>query len=197
MTLHMLNHFDIWSKVPLDGSASYAELATATRLPESLVRRFLQVAMNMHLFREEAPGSDRVAHTAASAYPVREPVVQSFIGHCMEDMRPVAVRGVDALEEYFVGSPRASEDTAHSPFGLQYPGKTTWELLATDEAPGKPKGYRATRFAEAMQALSKSSTVGTEEALNAFDWGTLGESTVVDVCHPVPVCLYIVCLNPN
>lgn len=181
MVLDMLNHFDIWSKVPLDGSASYAEIANATKIPESLIRRFLSVAMRMHLFREEKPGSDRIVHTAASAYPVREPVMQSFIAHCMEDTRPVSVKGVQSLEKFFVGSSEASEELSHSPFEIAYPGRSVWDLLSQDEPPGKPKGYRATRFAEAMQAIAKSSSVGTEVAVNAFDWDKLGESTVVDV----------------
>lgn len=181
MALRILNHYDIWSIVPIKGSASYAEIATATKIPESLVRRFLRVAINMHLFREEAPGSDRIVHTAASAYPVREPVVKSFIGHCTEDMRPASIEGVEAIEKYFVGRSEASEETSHAPFSLAFPDMTVWSLLANDEAPGKPKGYRATRFAEAMQAISKSTSVATEEAVNAFDWDSLGESTVVDV----------------
>lgn len=186
MTMRMLYHYDIWSKVPLEGSASYADVAAATKLPESIIRRFIRVAMNMHMFREESPGSDRIVHTAASAYIVREPVFKSFIGHCMEDAGDAAVRGVDALDKFFVGHAEATEETIHAPSALAYPGRTLWEVLADDEGPGKPKGYRATRLAEAMQAISKSSAVATEEAVNVFDWDSLGEAKVVDVSISVP-----------
>lgn len=39
--LKIMNKFDFWSAVPLDGSASYDEIAERTNLPIDAVRRIL------------------------------------------------------------------------------------------------------------------------------------------------------------
>ncbi|KAH8659815.1 O-methyltransferase-domain-containing protein [Xylariales sp. PMI_506] len=175
LTLDVLNHFDFWHLVPLDGSATYAELAAATQLPEQF----------------EAPGADgpsnRVAHTAASAYPAREPLARSLISHCMRDSWPAAVVGVEALDRFFVGQgSQGSEEPGHCPFNIssedgKVRGKGYWEFASTYEKPGQPKGYRSKIFAEAMAALSKSFPGGIETVLEKFDWESLGEATVLDV----------------
>ena len=85
--------------MPLDGSASYADIAKSTNLPEQIVRRFLRLAFTLFVFAEEAPGSDYVVHTAASAHITRSLFVRSVVAHNMEDVRPAATVGVDALRK--------------------------------------------------------------------------------------------------
>ncbi|KAL7942699.1 O-methyltransferase domain-containing protein [Trichoderma barbatum] len=184
MTLDVLNRFNFWGGVPIGGSASYAEIAAATKLPEQLVRRFLRLGMNMYLFREESPGSDRIIHSAASAYMARNRHMQSFTSHLLEDVRPATTVMADALQKWSVGHPTPSEEVEHAPFYLaSFDGKVVsrpmWEFLNTDEKDGKPKGYRATRFAEGLQALG--GMVTTETYVESFDWESLGEATVVDM----------------
>ena len=67
--LNILNHFDFWSAVPVDGSASYAEIAQRTRLPQDVVYRVVQHATTLRLFAETEPGkpSSRIQHTSRSA----------------------------------------------------------------------------------------------------------------------------------
>lgn len=184
-TLDILNRFNFWDAVPLGGSASYAEIATATKLPEAFVRRFLRLGMTMYLFREESPGSGRIVHTAASAYVARDRHMQSWTGHVFEETRPASTVVGDALHKWFVGHSKPSEELEHAPWALaSFNGKVVSEPLFTflkhDESQGKPKGYRATRFAEAMNVLTSAVTV--EAYVESFDWESLGEATVVDVC---------------
>ncbi|KAL6694171.1 O-methyltransferase domain-containing protein [Trichoderma pleuroticola] len=171
MALDVLNRFNFWGAVPVGGSASYAEIAAATKLPEQMARRFLRFGMSMYLFREESPGSSRIVHTAASAYMARNHHMQSFTSHLLEDVRPATVVMADALQKWSAGHPTPSEEVEHAPFYLaSFDGKVK---------EGKPKGYRATRFAEGLQALG--GMVTTETYLETFDWESLGEATVVDV----------------
>ncbi|EHK17895.1 uncharacterized protein TRIVIDRAFT_194407 [Trichoderma virens Gv29-8] len=184
MALDVLNRFNFWGAVPIGGSASYAEIAVATKLPEEIVRRFLRFGMNIYLFRQESPGSDRIIHTAASAYMARNHHMQSFTSHLLEDVRPATTVMADALQKWLVEHPTPSEEVEHAPFYLaSFDGKVVsrpmWEFLNVDEKEGKPKGYRATRFAEGLQDLG--GMVNTETYVETFDWESLGEATVVDV----------------
>ncbi|KAH8885611.1 O-methyltransferase [Thozetella sp. PMI_491] len=186
LTYDVLNHFNFWDAVPVDGSASYAEIAKATRLPEQIVRRFLRNAIASFIFAEEAPNSDRVVHTLASAQVARNPQLRSLIAHCAQDVRPAAVHGVEALEKWFVDTEELTEDRAHSAFPLatdygKQRGTDQWTFLENYERPGQPKGFRAKQFAEAMQALGDNSALAVEPVLAQFDWESLGNGTVVDI----------------
>ncbi|KKP01262.1 hypothetical protein THAR02_06620 [Trichoderma harzianum] len=170
MALDVLNRFNFWGAVPLGVSASYAEIAAATKLPEQMAHRFLRFGMSMYLFREESPGSNRIEHTAASAYMARNHHMQFFMSHCLEEVRPAGVVMADALQKWSAGHPTPSEEAEHAAFYLaSFDGKVE----------GKPKGYRATRFAEGLQALG--GMINTETYVETFDWESLGEALVVDV----------------
>ncbi|RAL00866.1 O-methyltransferase [Aspergillus ibericus CBS 121593] len=186
LTFDVFNNFDFWHAVPLNGSASYADIAQSTNLPEQIVRRFLRLAFTMFVFSEEEPGSDRVVHTAASAHMVRFPFVRAFVAHNMEDVRPAATVGVDALKKWFVGHAEPPEDVATCALPLatdngRQRGTDLWTYLEDFERPDQPKGFRAERFAQAMQGLRETSGAMTEMTLKEFDWDSLNEATVVDV----------------
>ncbi|KAL6872762.1 O-methyltransferase domain-containing protein [Trichoderma novae-zelandiae] len=184
VALDVMNSFNFWAAVPLGASASYADIAQATNLPEQIVRRILRFGMTMYLFREEAPGSGRVVHSAASAYMARSRHMQSFTSHLLEDVRPATTVVADALRKWFVGRSAPSEEREHAPFylasfGGEVAACSIFDFLRTDEREGRPKGYRATRLAEGLNALSTG--IATETYVEAFDWESLGEATVVDV----------------
>ncbi|OJK02964.1 hypothetical protein ASPACDRAFT_1853532 [Aspergillus aculeatus ATCC 16872] len=192
LTFDVFNTFNLWSAVPLHGSASYADIARTTDLPEPIVRRFLRLAFTIFVFAEEgSPGNERVVHTAASAHMARYPYARAFLAHNLEDVRPAATVGVEALKRWFVGRHGAEvpeEITACAiPLATDHDGRRRgadlWEFLENFERlPEQPRGFRAKRFAEAMQGLRETSGVMTEEVLRRFDWGGLGHgATVVDL----------------
>lgn len=126
--------------MPLNGSASYAEIARKVRLPEPVVRRLLRYAMQNHLFAEKGdqPGSDRVVHTATTAYIVRVPIVRSLIAYCMENAKPAAACGVEALWKFFEGTEVPTEEQNHCAWPLAYEdgkarGEGCWEYLENHE----------------------------------------------------------------
>ncbi|KAJ4854759.1 o-methyltransferase domain-containing protein [Trichoderma breve] len=164
MALDVLNRFNFWGAVPLGGSASYAEIAAATKLPEQMARRFLRFGMSMYLFREESPESNRIVHTAASAYMARNHHMQSFTSHLLEDVRPATIVMADALQKWSAGHPTPSEEVEHAAFYLaSFDGKVVSRPI----------------FAEGLQALG--GMINTETYVETFDWESLGEAIVVDV----------------
>ncbi len=155
------------------------------------MRRFLRFAFTNFVFAPEGPNSDRVVHTGVSAVLARQPIHRSLLSHQLEDMRPATTVGVDALKKWFVGQQEPPQDIDKTPFPLasdhgRVRNATVWEFLDNHEEPGRPKGYRAKRFAEAMQTIGDTVSIGTDMVLEAFDWESLGKATVVDVSGQIP-----------
>lgn len=196
--LDVLNQFDFWSAVPLSGSATHAEVAARTGLPEDLVRRFLRHAATMRLFvlvaaaegDGDGSGQARVAHTAASAFVARSPAHRGWIAHHLEESRVACTRLPDALRRFSVGRAAAAQELGETAFALAFgggegggagTGVTFWDFIRED-GEGERKGFRTGRFAQAMQAGRGSSGVDFGGLLRGgFDWEGLGEGTVVDV----------------
>ncbi|KAH7006998.1 S-adenosyl-L-methionine-dependent methyltransferase [Ilyonectria destructans] len=185
MITDILNQFNFFSAVPLGGSANYGEIAGKTNLPESIVRRVIRHAMTMRLFEEKPPGSGSITHTSTTAFMARYPIWRSWLGHNFEDVRPGTVYVPESLSKFSAGRDKPSEDILNSGVALadvDHLGHPTspWEYI--DRTPeGKPDGYRANRFAEAMQILASTSAVKAPDLLAAFDWNSFGEATVIDV----------------
>ncbi|SPO05440.1 related to sterigmatocystin 8-O-methyltransferase precursor [Cephalotrichum gorgonifer] len=186
MVLDVLNQFNFFSAVPLGGSATYSEIAQATTVPESIVRRIVRHAMTNRIFVESPPGSGRVAHTATSAFLARNPLMGSWIGHNLEEARAAAVYLPESLRRFSAeGAP--SEEVSESAFSVADVDRTGgletyWDYLKRTPE-GKPEGFRSNRFAEAMGAAAKigSTVSGDDVVKSGYDWGSLGEATVVDV----------------
>lgn len=183
--INVLNQFDFFSAVPLEGSASYADISRRTQLPEAIVRRILRHAMTSKLFAETEAGSDRVVHTAATAYVVRNPTLRSWVAHNLEEMEPASAKLPEALRKFSFGKQEEPEEPENAAFGLGHldehgKPRTLFEFLQND-GEGDNKGYRMPRFAEMMQVASKASHLNPEMVQRGFDWGGLGEATVVDV----------------
>lgn len=185
MIMDIINQFDFFSAVPLGGSASYGEIASKTNLPESIVRRVIRHAMTMRLFAEKPPGSGSITHTSTTAFMARYPNWRSWLGHNFEDVRPGTVYVPESLSKFSAGRDKPSEDILNSGVALadvDHLGHpiSPWEYI--DRTPeGKPEGYRANRFAEAMQIAASTSAVKAPDLLAAFDWNSFGEATVIDV----------------
>ncbi|KAK2923172.1 Winged helix-like DNA-binding domain superfamily [Fusarium oxysporum f. sp. vasinfectum] len=166
--IDVLNHFDIWNAVPVGGSASYSEIATKVNLPESLVRRILKYAITIRYFARDPSDKDRVVHTSLSAVPAKQYLIRSWFRHHFDEAR-VAGRGAHRESLSL-----ANVDKLKTP-------ESFWDYL-NREAEGKPKGWRATNFAESMQAASSASAIRAEDLLNiGYDWAQLGDVTLVDV----------------
>ncbi|KAI1384552.1 S-adenosyl-L-methionine-dependent methyltransferase [Hypoxylon trugodes] len=76
-SLGALLEFNIPGLIPLDGTATIAELALKSSLSEDKLTRFIRYATTNFIFREPSPGV--VAHTAISAAMVRDPKFCAFL----------------------------------------------------------------------------------------------------------------------
>jgi hypothetical protein len=188
--LTTLNQFDFWNAVPLGGSATYAEIANKTSVPEGLVRRLLKYAMTIRVFAPASLGSDSVVHTSLSAVYVKQPALNGWLVHNFEEVRPASLHLPESIRLHSLGKEKVSEDPYTSGFvlanvdRLPQGGESYWDYLKRD-APGKPKGFRAAAFSQAMQTAAANLMVKTEDLLRlGFDWGKLGAATIVDVSCP-------------
>ncbi|KAF5008064.1 hypothetical protein FDECE_5647 [Fusarium decemcellulare] len=184
--MDVLNQFNFWAAVPLGGSATYAEIATRVNLPENIVRRVLKYAISIRFFASAPDSSDSVVHTSLSAFPARKPLFQSWIRHNFQEGRPGAMHLAESLRKFSSGKENSSEEPVESGFSLANIDRLEkpepyWDYLNRD-VEGKPKGYRATEFAQTMQAAATASVIHIEDLLRlGYDWAKLGEATVVDI----------------
>ncbi|KAL2856736.1 S-adenosyl-L-methionine-dependent methyltransferase [Aspergillus pseudodeflectus] len=172
LAYYTLSQFPIHEHIPLTGSITYDALSTASGMPPSPLKRVLRHLMLNHLFTEPKPG--HVAHSEASRILVTEPGMTSWMEHNYDEVFRSFGFFPEALKR---GSSGVADDG--------HPGKT-----ATALAFAQPNGFfggllaeepwRAKRFAEAMQAMTRGSHDHSHLA-NGYDWGRFGGGLVVDV----------------
>ncbi|KAI5464393.1 putative O-methyltransferase [Mariannaea sp. PMI_226] len=184
--MDIFNQFGFWTAVPLGGSATYSEIAKKVNLPESLVRRLLKYGLAIRVFAPAPDAPDSIVHTSLSAAPAKNQLLSSWIRHNFEEMRPATLHFPEAFSKFSAGKDKPSDEVLESAFSLANVDKldqleSFWDYMVR-EVEGKPKGYRATKFAESMQAAASASAVKSEEVLKSgYDWSKLGGATVVDV----------------
>ncbi|KAL4780404.1 O-methyltransferase [Aspergillus varians] len=178
--VNILNEFNFFSAVPEAGSASFSEIARATTVPESLVRRILRYAFTMRFFALDSD-PDRVVHTALSAHMLRSPEMRAWVGHHMEEGRDAATKTVEAIRTFSAGRAEATEDLHETAFGLSWQRTRADGTLTDFFSMGDDDPARGQRFTEAMLASVGSGMVSGEETIEHFDWERLGTATLVDV----------------
>ncbi|GAP85342.2 putative sterigmatocystin 8-O-methyltransferase [Rosellinia necatrix] len=165
--LQAITRFKIASMIPENGQASYEDIARQTCLSEPVLRRILQAAMSMRVFRELEPGM--VAHTKASRLFV-DPQWNDWMSNHAEEGWPAAVKMVDALEKW----PKSQEPN-ESGFSLaNNTSDSIYNVISSD-----PR--RAQRFANYMKANASSYDYDATHVIANYDWESLGTATVVDV----------------
>ncbi|OJD10523.1 hypothetical protein AJ78_08490 [Emergomyces pasteurianus Ep9510] len=185
--LNTLNYFDFWSAVPVAGSASYAEIAKHTSLPEDVVYRILQHAMTLRIFSETEPGkpSSLVQHTSRSAALARSSGLRALVSTILDDAGAPMMVMNEALARYSRGKPALTQDMNESSFALYHSsgiyGKysNSWEFLEND-GEGEKKGWRAANFVTFMRYVKEIFQL-EEVVLQSHDWKAAGKATVVDV----------------
>ncbi|KAI1123651.1 sterigmatocystin 8-O-methyltransferase [Nemania abortiva] len=165
--LQAITRFKIASMVPENGQVSYEALAEKTCMSEPVLRRLLQYAMMMRVFREPEPGM--VAHTKISRALVN-PQMNDWMSSGAEDGWPSASKMVDALEKW----PK-SQEANETGFALaNNTSEDIYTILAKDPV-------RAQRFANSMAATTSKPEYDAIHAVRNYDWASLGNATIVDV----------------
>ncbi|OJD27556.1 hypothetical protein ACJ73_01056 [Blastomyces percursus] len=185
--LNTMNYFDFWSAVPVDGTASYADIAKHTSLPEDVAYRLLQHAMTLRIFSETEPGKplSRVQHTSRSAALARSSGLRALVSTVLDDAGAPMMVMNEALARYSRGKPALTQEMNETSFALFHRsgiyGKycNSWEFLEND-GEGEKKGWRAANFAEFMRYVKEIFRL-EDVVLQCHDWKAAGEATVVDL----------------
>ncbi|KAI0845177.1 S-adenosyl-L-methionine-dependent methyltransferase [Daldinia vernicosa] len=185
--LNILNHFDFWSAVPLEGTASYPEIAQRVSLPEEVVQRVLQHAVTLRIFEETDPGksSSRIRHTSRSAALARNAGLKALVSSVLGVASAPMMVMPEALRRYSSGKPALTQNMDETSFGLLYSGgklgkyNNSWGLLEND-GEGEKKGWRQRNFVAFMAYLKEIFHL-EGILLDAYDWKAVGKASVVDV----------------
>ncbi|KAI1744414.1 S-adenosyl-L-methionine-dependent methyltransferase [Xylaria scruposa] len=166
-SLEFIGRFEIASMVPAGGSISYGDIAQKTGMNEQMTRRLVRHAMTMRIFHEPEPGM--VAHTQASKL-LQSLEVNAFMRFHPDIGWPTSVKMIDALKKWP---------------GSQEPNETAFSLANNenisiyDVFTREPE--RALDFASGMRAFGSLSKFHIDRVVEAYDWESLGQATLVDV----------------
>ena len=170
--LRVVYHYNIANAVPLNGTASYAEIAAASGLKESLCRRFVRLAMSNNIFDEDRQ-TKRVRHTAASRRLATNSGLRDVVGLELEDLAPASSKLIDVWAKHGQDSGEPSE----SAFSLY--NETNQPFFAV--LASQPE--RARRFGCALQFFVKGESWDLKHLLRGFDWASVDHAggVVVDI----------------
>lgn len=184
--LNLLNHFDFWSAVPLDGSASFEDIAKHTSLPEEVVRRVLEHGFTLRIFEKTQFGdASRVRHTSRSAALAQNAGLRALVSTVLDDAGPPMSVMSEALEQHNKGKTVLEQDMTQSSFALYHSGKlagkyaNSWEFIENDGEQER-KGWRQRNFVQFMDYIKQIFRL-EEVVEGALDWKALGKANVVDV----------------
>jgi ubiquinone/menaquinone biosynthesis C-methylase UbiE len=165
-------HYKLANAVPLDGTASYAEIAEVSGLQEALCRRFIRLAIGSHVFTEDLE-TQRVRHTASSRLLATDQSFSDAVGLEIDDLGPASSKLIDAWEKH-------GQDVAE-------PNQTAICMYNETEKPifaflaSQPERVR--RFGGAMRHFTKGDSWDLRHMLASFDWPSIDQpgAQVVDI----------------
>lgn len=168
--LAVLLRFDIAQHVPLEGSISVKDLASAVGLPEDIVARSVRYAIGNGIFYE--PDAGRFAHSASSALLAYNDHLRSIAVIGTRELSYILLRLGDAL----MIQHKSGREGPQAAFNLAYPEyHNVFEFLAKDPA-------LAQRYHKYMVGRAQTSRWAIEHIITAYDWASLGSKTIIDVC---------------
>ncbi|KAI0878412.1 putative O-methyltransferase [Hypoxylon argillaceum] len=168
-SLQVISRRDIALKVPIQGSISLSDLAEATDLDVTNLKRIMRYAMSFHrLFIEPEEGF--IAHSAGSKKLATDDFARAGLAQSMDDFYRAFARTADALDSFKDSEPN------HTGYALAHAtDKSMFDFLGS-------KPSKASQFSKAMCFFSAGIPEYSETSLvESYDWGSLGTGTVVDV----------------
>lgn len=190
-SLNILNHFDFWAAVPVDGSASYDEIAKSTDLPRAVVQRVLEHSTTLRLFERVDDKPDHVRHSSRSAALAKSSGLRALVSTVLDDAGPPMTVMTQALRKYSLGKKELTTDMKETAFALLHGGQgrpedvaegkytTSWEFIEND-GEGENKGWRQRNFVEFMRYIKEIFQLESV-IVNSYDWKSAGKAKVVDI----------------
>ncbi|KAJ6790046.1 hypothetical protein PWT90_05273 [Aphanocladium album] len=173
--------------IPLDGSASVADIANHANLPEEVVKRVVKHGTALRLFSPEGnyKVTQRVQHSSRSAALVKSSGLRALVFTVLDDAEASMLAMNKALELHSRGRKSLGKDMTKTAFATHQKGATignhttSWEFMDND-GDGERKGWRQRNFVELMRYLKEIFRL--ESVLEtACDWKALGKATIVDI----------------
>ncbi|KAI9755733.1 MAG: hypothetical protein M4579_004163 [Chaenotheca gracillima] len=170
LSLRAIYCYDLAKPVPVEGEASYEEIAQASHLDLGHTRRFLKHAMTNRLFKETEEGM--VRHTVASRMLVEDPTLYDFVGLLTDDFHAASIKVIESMKKY-----PGSEEPNETGFNVEYnTSSPLYVELAKD-----PERMR--RFRSGMSFSLRDQGLDLRYLVQGFDWAEIDKpgNTVVDV----------------
>ncbi|KAK8055194.1 hypothetical protein PG993_000421 [Apiospora rasikravindrae] len=166
-----LCEYDIFSVVPLTGTISYEDLATAAGVPEQRLKSITRMAMTSGLFREDASGK-LLGHSATSKLFASNGDLYAYAKYMCFQSAPMAMQMTAASRQWGAHTLRPNETAYNVAFGTDLP---FFDHIKSDEA-------RTAKFAAYMRNVRSSEAVDLKHLVDGFEWGSiLPSGLVVDV----------------
>lgn len=161
--------FGLARTVPIDGEATFADIAAASGLGETQVRKVIRHAIAHRIFQEPRPGV--VIHSAASRLLAEDADLADWVRWCADDNWSAAYHACEAMARW-----PGSEEPTETGFAVaNRTNLTMFDFLAT-----QPE--RGARFAAGMRMYSKRPDLDVRYLVDAWSWSDLpAGATVVDV----------------
>ncbi|TAQ84671.1 hypothetical protein B7494_g7015 [Chlorociboria aeruginascens] len=179
--VYWLCHFRILSFIPLHGSVPYSELATVASVPEMQLKSIARMAMLSNFLVEPIPGE--IAHNATSTLLVTNPGLLDWALYLAEVSVPSASRIAEATERW-----GATEKKNETPFNIV----RDTDMPFLDYVGKSPE--LSEQYAAHVKHTSLDEGTIVKHLSSGFDWGSLGEATIVDICRGPPNLLAITAL---
>ena len=168
--LRAIYEFKLPQAIPVEKPATYQEVAEASGVSESLLRRFIRQAIANHILAEASPG--QVRHTATSRMLVTDPDFFDALGMMTAELAPMAGKFIEAMSKY--GDSGEQDQTA---FCLE--NDTTLPMYQyLSQHPDRER-----RFGAGMRFFTKGEGWHLKHLVSGFDWASIDRpgAIVVDV----------------
>ncbi|KAF2111944.1 O-methyltransferase-domain-containing protein [Lophiotrema nucula] len=168
VSLHAITRFGLAKTFPADATSTPEEIAKKSGMHPDDTKQMLNHALTLGLFQQPKPGV--IAHTASTQAIINVPHMSELIDSCLDSFWIASPHVVDAMEKWP---------------GSQEPTETGYNLARNVDVPFfidlSQNPTKMAKFAETMKFLQSTPEQDPKFALEAYDWATLANGTVVDV----------------
>ncbi|KAK7751322.1 hypothetical protein SLS62_006728 [Diatrype stigma] len=163
-----ITRFGLAHSFPVGSEATFGEIAAATGLSESIVRRIIRHAIVRKIFHEPRPGV--ISHNAVSRLLAEDQGIHDWVAASCDDLWQAAAQTCNAMAKF-----PGSEEPNETGFAVaNQTDKSIYEIFAQNPD-------RAFRFGNAMRAFTEGTGYELSHIVDNFPWGDVGEGTMVDV----------------
>ena len=169
-SLQVIYRFKLGQAIPLDGGATYSEVAERTGLTEHRVSSVIRQAALNYIFCEDRP--NHVVHTSISKHMITDPKMWAYLGHYTEENFPSTAKVAQTLSKY----PK-SEELHETSFCEAFDYSKAGGFFQYMKENPEPQA----RFFDVMREVGDAPGVDYRHVVKGYDWEGLGTATVIDV----------------